>query len=75
MNNNVRACIQTNDVNSSVVGFENFLHSENLFKMASKRKRIFVSMEKQLDALKRIERGESLKSITSSFGVGESTVK
>ena len=75
MINNVRACIQTNDVNSSVVGFENFLHSENLFKMACKRKRIFVSMEKQLDALKRIERGESLKSITSSFGVGESTVK
>ena len=31
-------------------------------------------MEKRLDALKRMDRGESLKSIASSFGIGESTM-
>ena len=39
-----------------------------------KRKHIVVSIEKRLDVLKRVDRGESLKSIASSFGVGESTV-
>ena len=40
----------------------------------SKRKRIVVSMEKQLGALKMMDRGERLKLIAQSFGVGESTV-
>ncbi|GBM10192.1 hypothetical protein AVEN_258787-1 [Araneus ventricosus] len=35
-----------------------------------KRKRVVVSMELRLDALKRIDKGESLKSIALSFGVG-----
>lgn len=39
-----------------------------------KRKRVVVSMELRLEALKRIDKGESLKSIALSFGVGESTV-
>ncbi|GBM36981.1 hypothetical protein AVEN_153927-1 [Araneus ventricosus] len=38
-----------------------------------KRKRVVVSMELRLDALKRIDKGESWKSIALSFGVGEST--
>ena len=33
-----------------------------------------MSMELRLEALKRIDKGESLKSIALSFGVGESTV-
>ncbi|GBN73250.1 Jerky -like [Araneus ventricosus] len=39
-----------------------------------KRKRVVVSMELRLDALKRIHKGESLKTIALSFDVGESTV-
>lgn len=41
---------------------------------SEKRKRVVVCMESRLDALKRIDKGESLKSIALSFGVGESTV-
>ncbi|GBL95499.1 hypothetical protein AVEN_54107-1 [Araneus ventricosus] len=49
---------------------------ENLFKMANcgERKHVVVSMELRLDALKRIDKSESFKSIALSFGVGESTV-
>ncbi|GBN00500.1 hypothetical protein AVEN_37286-1 [Araneus ventricosus] len=38
-----------------------------------KRKSVVVSMELRLDALKRIDKGKSLKSIALYFGVGEST--
>ncbi|GBN97025.1 hypothetical protein AVEN_129153-1 [Araneus ventricosus] len=39
-----------------------------------KRKRVAVFMELRLDALERIDKGESLKSIALYFGVGESTI-
>ena len=50
-NNPVRDCIQTNEVDSNMVEFENLFHSESLFKVASccERKRLVVSMEKWLD--------------------------
>ena len=76
MNNPITSCIQTNEMESNVVGFENLFHSENVFKMAScsKRKDFVVSMGKRLDAFKRMDRGESLKSIVSYFGDGERTL-
>lgn len=42
--------------------------------MASKRKKVVVSMEKKLEALNRIDKGEMLKKISEEFGVGTSTV-
>ena len=75
-NNPVTCCIQTNELHLNVVGFENLFHSENLFKMAdcSTKKRVVVSIEKRINALKRMDKGERLESTASSFGVCESTV-
>lgn len=42
--------------------------------MATKRKNVVVTMEKRLEALGRIDKGESIKSIASYYGVGTSTV-
>uniref|UniRef100_A0A6P7GUF6 Jerky protein homolog-like n=1 Tax=Diabrotica virgifera virgifera TaxID=50390 RepID=A0A6P7GUF6_DIAVI len=42
--------------------------------MATKRKNVVVTMEKKLEALGRIDKGESLKTIAASYGVGTSTV-
>uniref|UniRef100_A0A6P7FUR9 Jerky protein-like n=1 Tax=Diabrotica virgifera virgifera TaxID=50390 RepID=A0A6P7FUR9_DIAVI len=42
--------------------------------MATKRKNVVVTMEKRLEALGRIDKGESLKAIVASCGVGTSTV-
>ncbi|XP_028139627.1 jerky protein homolog-like [Diabrotica virgifera virgifera] len=42
--------------------------------MATKRKNVAVTMEKKLEALGRIDKGESLKTIAASYGVGRSTV-
>lgn len=44
------------------------------FKMASKRKKVVVSMDKKLDAINRIDKGEALKKIAAELGVGTSTV-
>lgn len=42
--------------------------------MATKRKKVVVTMDKRLDALRRIDKGESLKAIAEELGVGTSTV-
>ncbi|XP_050498761.1 tigger transposable element-derived protein 2-like [Diabrotica virgifera virgifera] len=42
--------------------------------MAAKRKNVVVTMEKKLEALGRIDKGESLKTVAASYGVGTSTV-
>uniref|UniRef100_A0A6P7FZZ9 Jerky protein-like n=1 Tax=Diabrotica virgifera virgifera TaxID=50390 RepID=A0A6P7FZZ9_DIAVI len=42
--------------------------------MATKRKNVVVTMEKKLEALGRIDKGESLKTIAASYRVGTSTV-
>jgi len=42
--------------------------------MAMKRKNIVVTMKKKMEALSRIDKGESLKNIAAEFGVGTSTV-
>ncbi|PSN45177.1 hypothetical protein C0J52_03940 [Blattella germanica] len=39
-----------------------------------KRKRVVVNMEKKLEAIHRLDMGETLKSISAEFGVGDSTV-
>lgn len=40
-----------------------------------KRKRVVVTMEQKLNAIQRLENGESVKLISEEFGVGKSTVK
>ena len=45
-----------------------------IYAMATKRKNVVVTMEKRLEALGRIDKGESLKTIAASYGVGTSTV-
>ena len=42
--------------------------------MASKRKKLVVFMDKKLEALNRIDKGELLKNIAAEYGVGTSTV-
>ncbi|KAJ8981828.1 hypothetical protein NQ317_004778 [Molorchus minor] len=42
--------------------------------MTSKRKKVTVTMNKKLEALGRIDKGESLRAIAKEFGVGASTV-
>ena len=42
--------------------------------MSTKRKNIVVTMKKRLEALTRIDKGESLKNIAAEFGVGTSTI-
>lgn len=39
-----------------------------------KAKKKFVSIKEKLEALKRIDRGETLKKIAADYGVGETTV-
>lgn len=39
-----------------------------------KRKKIVVSMQKRLEAIFRMDKGESLKSIAAEYGVGATTV-
>ncbi|XP_018574376.1 jerky protein homolog-like [Anoplophora glabripennis] len=39
-----------------------------------KRKRVVISLQKKLEALERIRKGESLKKLASELGVGENTV-
>lgn len=39
-----------------------------------KRKRNVVTLEKKLDALKRVDKGQSLKSICTDLDVGRSTL-
>lgn len=42
--------------------------------MADRRKRVVVSMQKKLEAIYRIDKGESLKNIAIEYGVGPTTV-
>lgn len=42
--------------------------------MASKRKKVVMTMDKKLEALQRIDKGECLKKIAEEYGVGTSTV-
>ncbi|XP_043250755.1 jerky protein homolog-like [Colletes gigas] len=42
--------------------------------MSGKRKKVTVTMEKKLEALFRIDKGEPMKSVAIDFGVGTSTV-
>lgn len=42
--------------------------------MATKRKHVVVTIEKRMEALSKIDKGESLKNIAAEFGVGTSTV-
>lgn len=42
--------------------------------MSGKGKKKFVSIKEKLEALKRIDRGETLKKIAADYGVGETTV-
>uniref|UniRef100_H9GL84 HTH CENPB-type domain-containing protein n=1 Tax=Anolis carolinensis TaxID=28377 RepID=H9GL84_ANOCA len=42
--------------------------------MATKRKKIFVSMEQKLEALKRLDKGETIKKVANDYGVGKVTV-
>lgn len=43
-------------------------------KMATKRKKVVVTMIKRLEALTRIDKGEPMKNIAAELGVGSSTV-
>lgn len=42
--------------------------------MAEKRKKVVVTMEQKLQAIKRLDKGESAKKIAAEMGVGKSTV-
>lgn len=42
--------------------------------MLQKRKKVVVSMQKKLEAINRIDYGETLKNIATEYGVGVSTV-
>lgn len=42
--------------------------------MKGKRKRVVVSLEKKLEALKRLDQGQKIKRVASELGVGEATV-
>ncbi|KAB0792773.1 hypothetical protein PPYR_14732 [Photinus pyralis] len=42
--------------------------------MTTKRKKVIVSLDKKLDAINRIDKGESMRSIAQEMGVGSSTV-
>ncbi|XP_062829389.1 zinc finger protein with KRAB and SCAN domains 7 [Anolis carolinensis] len=42
--------------------------------MATKRKKILVSMEQKLEAIKRLDKGETIKMVASDYGVGRVTV-
>lgn len=45
-----------------------------VYEMVLKRKKIIAKMVKKLDALNRMDKGESFKNNASEFGVGTSTV-
>lgn len=42
--------------------------------MTKKRKKDIVSKETKIDALKKLDKGQSIKSFTIDYGVGEVTV-
>lgn len=42
--------------------------------MAEKRKRVVVTMQKKLEAINRLDKGESVKNISIEYGVGAATV-
>lgn len=42
--------------------------------MSTKRKKVVVSIERKLEALKRLDKGESLKKIANELGVGRVTI-
>jgi transposase-like protein len=42
--------------------------------MSGKRKRVVVSLECKFNAIKRLDRGESIKKVAQDLGVGEVTV-
>jgi transposase len=39
-----------------------------------KRKRVVISVQDKLTAIKRLDKGESLRSVAKNYGVGISTV-
>lgn len=42
--------------------------------MATKRKKVVVSMEQKLEAIKRLDKGETMQKVADDFGVGRVTV-
>ena len=42
--------------------------------MATKRQKVVVSMEQKLEAIKRLDKGETMQNVADDFGVGRVTV-
>lgn len=42
--------------------------------MSQKRKKVVVSVEKKLEAIRRLDEGEIIRNVAADYGVGETTV-
>lgn len=42
--------------------------------MSQRRKKVVVSVEKKLEAIKRLDKGELIRNVAADYGVGEVTV-
>lgn len=42
--------------------------------MSQKRKKVVVSVEKKLEAIRRLDKGEIIRNVAADYGVGETTV-